>query len=171
MRADAQGATPDQMRERIERARTTELRLPAREMPAARERIERARTAEQARGYVNSELPPRLLSRLCRLDDAGERTLELAMRKMGLPARAHDGILKVARTITDLDASEAVSAKHLAEAVQYRSPDRSYWSRGRGGPNGRARRLACGPAGAPAALIGFRSPGEGLPGRCGAAAR
>ena len=106
MRADAQGATSDQMRERIERARTV----------------------QQARGHVNSGLPPRLLRKLCRLDDAGERTLELAMRKMGLSARAHDRILKVARTIADLDASESVSAKHLAEAVQYRSLDRSYWS-------------------------------------------
>ena len=106
MRADAQGATSDQMRERIERARTV----------------------QHALGHVNSELPPRLLRKLCRLDDAGERTLELAMRKMGLSARAHDRILKVARTIADLDASESVSAKHLAEAVQYRSLDRSYWS-------------------------------------------
>jgi Magnesium chelatase, subunit ChlI C-terminal len=86
------------------------------------------RGVQQARGHVNSELPPRLLRKLCWLDDADERTLDLAMRKMGLSARAHDRILKVARTIADLDSSEAVSAKHLAEAVQYRSLDRSYWS-------------------------------------------
>ena len=106
MRGEAQGATSAQMRERIGRARA----------------------AQQARGYINSELPPSLVRKLCQLDDAGERTLELAMRKMGLSARAHDRILKVARTIADLDASETVSAKHLAEAVQYRSLDRSYWS-------------------------------------------
>ncbi len=93
-----------------------------------RGRIEAARAVQQGRGYLNSQLPPKLLRRLARLDEAGERTLELAMRKLGLSARAHDRILKVARTIADLEGAEAVSAKHLAEAVQYRSLDRSYWS-------------------------------------------
>jgi magnesium chelatase family protein len=93
-----------------------------------RERIARARQIQHARGHANSELPPALLRQVCRLDDAGERTLELAMRKMGLSARAHDRILKVARTIADLDHAENVSAKHLAEAVQYRSLDRNYWT-------------------------------------------
>ena len=54
--------------------------------------------------------------------------MEMAVRRMGLSARAHDRILKLARTIADLDKSDAVSAKHLAEAVQYRSLDRNYWS-------------------------------------------
>ena len=82
----------------------------------------------RCRSRAVQEPGPEFLRKLCKLDDAGERTLELAMRKMGLSARAHDRILKVARTIADLDASESVSAKHLAEAVQYRSLDRSYWS-------------------------------------------
>jgi magnesium chelatase family protein len=65
---------------------------------------------------------------ICALDDAGERTLEMAVRRMGLSARAHDRVLRVARTVADLDQSPAVTAKHLAEAVQYRSLDRNYWT-------------------------------------------
>jgi magnesium chelatase family protein len=93
-----------------------------------RARIERTRLIQHQRGHINAQLPTKLLRKLCRLDEAGERTLEMAMRRLALSARAHDRILKVARTIADLDESEAVSAKHLAEAVQYRSLDRSYWS-------------------------------------------
>lgn len=93
-----------------------------------RARIECARRIQQQRGYTNAQLPPKLLRQVCMLDDSGERTLEMAMRRLGLSARAHDRILKVARTIADLDESESVSAKHLAEAVQYRSLDRNYWS-------------------------------------------
>jgi magnesium chelatase family protein len=77
---------------------------------------------------TKEEVPFGGARQLCALDDAGERTLEMAVRRMGLSARAHDRILKVARTIADLDAAESVTAKHLAEAVQYRSLDRSYWS-------------------------------------------
>ncbi len=93
-----------------------------------RERIEQARAIQQGRGFYNSRIPSRLLRKLCALDDAGERTLEMAVRRMGLSVRAHDRILKVARTVADLDGRDAVLAKHLAEAVQYRSLDRSYWS-------------------------------------------
>jgi magnesium chelatase family protein len=93
-----------------------------------RERVAAARAVQQARGYYNSRMPSRLIRKECALDSTGERTLEMAVRKMSLSARAHDRILKVARTIADLDHSAAVSAKHVAEAVQYRSLDRSYWT-------------------------------------------
>ena len=95
---------------------------------AIRARVEYARAAQQARGFYNSRMPDRMIRKQCALDDSGERTLEMAVRRMGLSARAHDRILKVARTVADLDQSESVSAKHVAEAVQYRSMDRNYWS-------------------------------------------
>jgi magnesium chelatase family protein len=93
-----------------------------------RARVERARTVQQARGYYNARMPSRMIRKQCALDESGERTLEMAVRRMGLSARAHDRILKVARTVADLAQSEAISAKHLAEAVQYRSLDRNYWT-------------------------------------------
>jgi magnesium chelatase family protein len=92
------------------------------------ERVERARVLQNARGFVNAQLPAGKLRDACNLDDAGARTLEMAVRRMSLSARAHDRILKVARTIADLDDSERVKSKHLAEAVQYRSLDRNYWA-------------------------------------------
>ena len=93
-----------------------------------RQRVLATRVVEQQRGCYNAHIPPAQIRKFCALDAAGERTLEMAVRKMGLSARAHDRILKVSRTIADLDRSECVSAKHVAEAVQYRSLDQNYWS-------------------------------------------
>ncbi len=93
-----------------------------------RDRVLRARAVQRDRGFYNAEIPAPALRKLCALDESGERTLEMAVRRMGLSARAHDRVLKVARTIADLDGSAGVSAKHLAESIQYRSLDRSYWS-------------------------------------------
>jgi magnesium chelatase family protein len=93
-----------------------------------RERVERARAVQRSRGYYNSRMPARLIRKECALDASGERTLEMAVRRMGLSARAHDRILKVARTIADIGGSPEVGAKHVAEAVQYRSLDRNYWT-------------------------------------------
>ncbi len=93
-----------------------------------RERVEQALATQRIRGFTNSRIPVSELRKICALDEAGERTLEMAVRRMGLSARAHDRILKVARTIADLDHAAGVTAKHLAEAVQYRSLDRNYWS-------------------------------------------
>jgi magnesium chelatase family protein len=92
------------------------------------ERVERARATQASRGFTNARMPSRLVQKQCALDDSGERTLEMAMRRMSLSARAHDRILKVARTIADLDNSPAIASKHIAEAIQYRSLDRNYWN-------------------------------------------
>jgi magnesium chelatase family protein len=95
---------------------------------AMRARAARAREIQHARGYSNSRMPARMIRKHCALDDTGERTLEMAMRRLSLSARAHDRILRVARTVADLDNSEAIAAKHIAEAIQYRSLDRNYWN-------------------------------------------
>jgi hypothetical protein len=71
-------------------------------------------------------MPTRLIRQQCALDATGERTLEMAMKRMSLSAPAHDRILRVARTIADLDSSASIAAKHIAEAIQYRSLDRNY---------------------------------------------
>jgi len=101
---------------------------PAESSGEIRARVERARACQRARGFYNSRMPTRLIRKHCALDAAGERTLEMAVRKLSLSARAHDRILKVSRTIADLNEAEGVSAKHIAEAVQYRSLDRNYWT-------------------------------------------
>jgi magnesium chelatase family protein len=93
-----------------------------------RARVDKAREVQRARGCTNSRMPSRLIRQQCALDETGERTLEMAMKRMSLSARAHDRILKVARTIADLDESASIAAKHIAEAIQYRSLDRNYWS-------------------------------------------
>jgi magnesium chelatase family protein len=90
-------------------------------------RVLRVREAQLRRGFYNAQIPVNRLRELCALDAAGERTLEMAVRRMGLSARSHDRVLKVARTVADLDNAPGVSSKHLAEAVQYRSLDRTYW--------------------------------------------
>jgi magnesium chelatase family protein len=101
---------------------------------AVLERVLRAREkqlerfAGEKQVYSNAQMPPKLIRRHCQISAEGEKLLESAMVKLGLSARAHDRVLKVARTIADLDESASVEPKHLMEAVQYRSLDRNYWS-------------------------------------------
>ncbi|MGE3467155.1 MAG: YifB family Mg chelatase-like AAA ATPase [Pyrinomonadaceae bacterium] len=77
--------------------------------------------------FSNSAMSPKQIRTFCHLDDESEQLLENAMRRQGLSARAHDRILKVARTIADLEESENVQPSHLSEAINYRSLDRNYW--------------------------------------------
>lgn len=94
-----------------------------------RRRVSRARGLQQERYkndgiYCNAHLRPRQLKKYCALDEDGRKLIELAMNKLGLSARAYNRILKVARTIADLEAKERIEPPHVSEAIQYRTLDR-----------------------------------------------
>jgi magnesium chelatase family protein len=78
--------------------------------------------------HCNAQMDSKMLKQLCEVDDAGHNLLRNAMSKLKLSARAYDRILKVARTIADLDNSLNIQTHHLAEAIQYRSLDRENWA-------------------------------------------
>jgi magnesium chelatase family protein len=80
------------------------------------------------RMFCNAQMGSRQIRTYCELSSDCERMLERAMQQQGLSARAHDRILKVARTIADLDQTPEIQSKHIAEAIQYRTLDRSYWA-------------------------------------------
>ena len=90
----------------------------------ARERVQQARTRQTERGRCNHRLGTAEIERFCQLPDTGKRLLVQACEQLGLSARAHQRILKVARTIADLDGSERIKRRHLAEAIAFRRLDR-----------------------------------------------
>jgi len=98
---------------------------------AVRQRVVAARDRQLERfgvpGVTNAQMSSRQVREHCRLDAAGQGLLKNALTRLGLSARAHDRILKVARTIADLESASSVGVAHLAEAVQYRSLDRAGW--------------------------------------------
>jgi magnesium chelatase family protein len=99
-----------------------------------RTRVVSARTLQQERFsssegiYCNAHMSSRQLKEICKIDEAGKELLKKAMDRLGLSARAYDRILKVSRTIADLDGSASIKTTHLAEAIQFRSLDRDGWA-------------------------------------------
>ncbi len=112
------------------------LSLPAsgENSPVIRQRVVDARAIQTKRFtgcdgiHTNAQMTPALIRRHCHLDEAGGRLLRAAMEKRGLSARAYDRIIKVARTIADLDRSERICPDHLSEAINYRNLDREGWA-------------------------------------------
>lgn len=111
MRADFEEESSEKIRNRVNQARKIQL-----------ERFKGQKI------YSNSKMSPPLTKQFCRLDETSEQVLKTAFETLSLSARAYDKILKVARTIADLDGEENISVSHLAEAIQYRSLDQKYWN-------------------------------------------
>ena len=111
LRQDAGGETSDAIRARVIKTRERQL-----------ERYQGEKI------YCNAQMSSRQIRKYCNIAPDSERLLESAMSRLGLSARAHDRILKVARTIADLDESENLETRHLGEAIQYRTLDRTYWA-------------------------------------------
>lgn len=109
LNSNTQEETSEQIRKRVEETRKIQL-----------ERY------KECGIYSNSELTPKLIEKYCKLDEKSKIILEKAFNKLGLSARAYARILKVARTIADMDKSENIQSNHLLEAIQYRSLDKKY---------------------------------------------
>ncbi|WP_214227225.1 YifB family Mg chelatase-like AAA ATPase [Pedobacter sp. B4-66] len=99
-----------------------------------RERVIRARAIQDDRFaaittlHYNAQMSPNMVRNICKINDSGQVLIKQAMEKLGLSARAYDRILKVSRTIADLDGSPDIELEHLAEAIHYRSLDRDSWA-------------------------------------------
>jgi magnesium chelatase family protein len=113
LRSTAQSESSAAIRARVMRAREVQLN--------------RFRTAGE-KMYANAQMGSRQIRQFCQLSDDCERLLERAMTQQGLSARAHDRILKVARTVADLEGAPQIASQHIAEAIQYRTLDRTYWA-------------------------------------------
>ena len=111
-----------------------EVAEPVESSEAIRERVNKARSVAHARYagedrlYCNAALSPSQIRKYCQMDKAATELLKAAFAKLGLSARGYDRILRVARTVADLAESELILAPHVAQAIQFRSLDRKYWT-------------------------------------------
>jgi magnesium chelatase family protein len=111
MTGEKAGETSAQIRERVIAAR----------------KLQHQRFADRPKVTCNARMGPKELKQFCALDEQAKGMLQMAMTDMNLSARAYDRILKVARTIADLEGRENISAENLSEAIQFRSLDRQIW--------------------------------------------
>jgi magnesium chelatase family protein len=118
--------TPVSFRE-LSKMRKSEKSADVRKRVIAARKIQEERFKDSAGIYANAQMSSKQLRKYCVIDEQGGELLRNAMEKLGLSARAYDRILKVARTIADLEASEMITNEHLSEAIQYRSLDRDSW--------------------------------------------
>ena len=113
LRSTKDAETSASILERVVRARAVQLQR----FSSVREKV-----------YCNAQMPTQLIRKFCELSADCERLLERAMTQQRLSARAHDRILRVSRTVADLEGADHLEAKHIAEAIQYRTLDRTYWA-------------------------------------------
>jgi magnesium chelatase family protein len=114
--------------EKLSEKRLSEKSEKIRERVIKAREIQNDRYSEQKGMHSNAMMGSKQLREICRIDESGQTLLKQAMEKLGLSARAYDRILKVSRTIADLEGSENIKSSHLAEAIQYRSLDREGWA-------------------------------------------
>ena len=106
---------------------------PAESSAEIRERVVRARQVQQERFrgekiFSNAQMSPRLIRKHCLIDKESKALLENVITRLGLSARAYDRILKVSRTLADMESKEKIDATHVSEAIQYRTLDRNFWA-------------------------------------------
>ncbi len=110
-----------------------ESHTPAESSVKIKERVNKARKIQTMRYkgtgiYSNSQLTPALIDKYCRLGEDANELMKSAFENLGLSARAHNRVLKVARTIADLEGQDEIKSEHIAEAIMYRSLDRKFWA-------------------------------------------
>jgi magnesium chelatase family protein len=114
--------------EKLSEERIAEPSSVIRQRVVAARQIQDHRFASHRGVHCNAQMSSKMLQKYCEIDSAGQTILKNAMEKLGLSARAYDRILKVSRTIADLEKCEHIQTWHLAEAIQYRSLDRDSWA-------------------------------------------
>ena len=113
--------------EKLSDDRKAESSVDIRKRVTAAREIQTMRFENNDTIHYNAQMSSKLIREYCKLDDASLQLLKTAMERLNLSARAYDRILKVARTIADLEASESINGSHISEAIQYRSLDREGW--------------------------------------------